>query len=631
MSLNKEKVFVFLVLLSTLITFFSFGFYHLGKFETTDEHLWKYDRIPQYWQALKEKNWSETYINDKPGVTVALISGIGLLSEPDPTLNQKISPKNSTESKLFESYNYQQSEITNFNFRLPILIFATLSLLAFFYFAFLAFDSYPLALLITVLTATNPILLGISQIINPDSFFWIFGGLSFLSYLSFLKTQKKWLLIASGVLVGFSLLSKYTAFILFVLFAITVFGKTIFQKEDLVKKFNWKILARHLCELILIFIISNLIFAMFLPAVFLNPDYLFKGISQFLSFKIILVGLILIASFSLFLSWKKDFLGQIAVKISQKKSPILLFSLLFLSILVLVSILNVWTNQKIAPVNKLRDLAYLNEPKEFNFKPLLDRKNESILDNTKLFLMEAYPFIFSVSPLLIALLLFVSLQSLRKKISPQNYLILFTIPLFVLIYFFSTLLAHIVTNARYSIILYPLFSIFEAIAIVEFLRFLKLKSARNMIILSILILLVGVINLWQIKPFYFSYTNFLLPQKYTVHDSWGHGAYEAAQYLNSLPEAEKLVIYSNTETVCRFFKGKCLKNRKIDLTLIKPNYFVITKRGALKEKNHFEFTTNSTYSKDSEDYFKNLDKNYVWQILIDNRPDNFIKIVKFEN
>ena len=159
---------------------------------------------------------------------------------------------------------------------------------------------------------------------------------------------------------------------------------------------------------------------------------------------------------------------------------------------------------------------------------------------------------------------------------------------------------------------------------------LKFKSNKNIIILSGIILIIGIIQLWQIKPFYFSYTNLLLPQKYTIHDSWGHGAYEAAQYLNSLPQAEKLIIWSNSDTVCRFFKGQCLRSRKIDLNLVEPDYFVISKRGALKEKNHFEFTPNSQFTKDSQYYFKNLDKNYVWQLLIDNRPGNFIKIVKFE-
>lgn len=631
MSPKKEKIIIFLLLFISVITFFSFGFYRLGKFETTDEHLWKYDRIPQYWEALREKNWAETYINDKPGVTVALISGFGLIAEPDPKSNQNLPVQNIANPGLFEKYNYQQSALTNFNFRLPILIFSTLSLLIFFYLSLKAFGSYRTALLVTVLLSTNPILLGISQIINPDSFFWIFGGLSALAYLALLRTQKRGFLVACGVLLGFALLSKYTAFILLAFFILSATGKIIFQKEKSAFKTDWKTVARYIFEIMLIFIISLTVFALFLPAIFVNPSYLFKGISQFLSLKLILAAIGLITISALIITWKRNIIGQIVTKIARRKNIILSVTLSLLSFLIIVSVLNVWSGQKIAPVNELRDLAYMNEPKEFNFKPLLDRKEESFFDTVQLFLMEAYPFIFSISPLLLLLSIFITIQAWRKKISPENYSVLFSIAIFVIIYFVSTLLAHIVTNARYSIILYPFISIFGAIVIIELFKSFKLDKRKNIPIVSAVILLLGIIQFWQIRPFYFSYTNFLLPQKYTVHDSWGHGSYEAAEYLNALPEAEKLIIWSNSDTVCRFFKGQCLRSRKINLNLVKPDYFVISKRGALKERNHFEFTADSEYEKNSEYYFKNLDNNYIWQILVDNRPENFIKIVKFEN
>ena len=631
MSPKKEKIIIFLLLFISVITFFTFGFYRLGKFETTDEHLWKYNRIPQYWEALKDKNWAKTYINDKPGVTVALISGFGLIAEPDPKSNQNLPVQDIINPDLFEKYNYQQSALTNFHFRFPILIFSTLSLLIFFYLSLKAFGSYRTALLATVLLATNPILLGISQIINPDSFFWIFGGLSALAYLALLKTQKWGFLTACGVLLGFALLSKYTAFILLAFFILSATGKIIFQKEKSAFKTDWKTVTRYIFEIILIFIISLAVFAFFLPAVFVNPNYLFKGISQFLSLKLILSAIGLITISALIITWKRNIIGQIVTKIARRKNIILSVTLSLLSFLIIVSVLNVWSGQKIAPVNELRDLAYMNEPKEFNFKPLLDRKEESFFDTVQLFLMEAYPFIFSISPLLLLLSIFITIQAWRKKISPENYSVLFSIAIFVIIYFASTLLAHIVTNARYSIILYPFISIFGAIVIIELFKSFKLDTKKNIPIVSAIILLLGIIQFWQIKPFYFSYTNFLLPQKYTVHDSWGHGSYEAAEYLNALPEAEKLIIWSNSDTVCRFFKGQCLRSRKINLNLVKPDYFVISKRGALKERNHFEFTADSEYEKNSEYYFKNLDNNYIWQILVDNRPENFIKIVKFEN
>jgi hypothetical protein len=114
-----------------MATFFSFGLFHLGKFETTDEHLWKYERIGQYWQALAEQDWEKTYINDKPGVTVALISGIGLLREPHPE-DSVHRPQPAGDSRLFEAYQSDQSERVNVIFRLPILVFSALSIPVFF-------------------------------------------------------------------------------------------------------------------------------------------------------------------------------------------------------------------------------------------------------------------------------------------------------------------------------------------------------------------------------------------------------------------------------------------------------------------------------------------------------------------
>jgi len=630
MNPKQEKIIIFSLLLISILSFFSFGLYRLGQFETTDEHLWKYDRIPQYWEAIKEKDWQKTYINDKPGVTVALISGIGLIFEPDPRANQYLPAKSALENKLFEHYNYQQSEITNFRFRLPILIFSTLSLLAFFYLAYRAFNSYRTALFVTLLLATNPILLGISQIINPDSFFWIFGGLSTLAYLALLNTRERKFLIACGALTGLALLSKYTAFILFAFFIFSAFGKIVFQDRKSALKTDWKIILNYIFEIAIIFIISIAVFSILLPAVFTNPDYLFKGISQFLNLKIIFSGLIFTSAIATLIAWKKDIIGQLTANLSKQKKILLYISLILFSFLIAISLFNVWTGQKIAPVSQLRDLAYINEPKEFNFKPLLDKKDISIFDNAKLYLMETYPFIFSISPILILLTFFITFKGFKKEIKKNNY-IFFAITIFIIFYIFSTLLAHIVTNARYSIILYPFMAIFGALAIEELLTFLNLKKTKHYLAAFIFLLLLGLFSFWKTKPFYFSYTSPLLPASYTIHDSWGHGSYEAAMYLNSLPGASDLIIWSNSDTVCRFFKGKCLKSRKIDLALVKPDYFVISKRGALKEKNHFILENNPDKQKDAQYYFKNLDTNYVWQIIINNRKDNFVKIVKFEN
>ncbi|EKD58402.1 MAG: hypothetical protein ACD_56C00136G0002 [uncultured bacterium] len=626
----KDKVIIFSFLLISVMSFFAFGLFHLAQFETTDEHLWKYGRIKQYWQAIGNQNWEKTYINDKPGVTVALISGLGLLKYPDPEKNQTIVVNDPGMAGVFEKYDTIKLEKINLAFRLPILLFSTLSLLLFFWLFHKTFNSLWKSLAATMLIAFNPILLGISQIINPDSFFWIFGGLSMLSYLAFLNAKQKKFLILCGILTGFALLSKYTAFMLFLFYALAEISKIIFQEPSEAEKIDWRKLESIAFNILTTFAISISVFSLLLPAVFIHPEYLFKGISQFLNPKSILLLFAVFGAFAALINYRKNVVGKFSATIAGKRHLIAGFVCGLFLLLILASLANVWTGQNMARVDALRDAAYANEPKEFNFKPLLDKQSNVISKNVELFIMEAYPFIFSIKPFFFIFILLLTVRSFAKKISDENAAIAFPILSFSLLYFVSTIFAGIVTNVRYSILLYPLFAMLGVAAISEIGRKFKIKDAKIFLIASILIALLGFSTLWSLRPFYFSYANLLLPEKFSIHDSWGHGSYEAAQYLNSLPDSKNLIIWSNSDTACRFFEGKCLRSRKIDLSKVKPDYFVISKRGELKLSNRFVLNNNPFPEKDSDYYFKKLKTDFEWQLLIDDREDNYVKILKFE-
>lgn len=630
MNITKEKTIIFSTLLFSVISFFAFGFFHLAQFETTDEHLWKYGRIGQYWQAIQNQDWEKTYINDKPGVTVALVSGFGLLKYPDPEKNEMIAVNEPQMAGVFEKYNTEQAEKINFAFRLPVLIFSTLSILLFFYLAFLIFNSLWLALLTTILIAFNPILIGMSQIINPDSFFWIFSGLSVFSYLAYLNKQKKRLLVLCAILTGFALLSKYTAFMLFLFYALASFSKLIFQDPKEALKTDWNKLWILIREMIFVFTISVLVFSIFLPATLLEPNLLFKGISQFLNAKSITLLFIIVFSLITISFYNKSLIGKAFSIIAKKRKLIGTVAIATFLVLIIALLVNVWTGQNFARLDALRDAAYANEPKEFNFKPLIDKNTNEISKNAELFLMESYPFIFSLRPFFFIFILVLTVRAFRKKISDENMAIIVPVIMFSLLYFASTVMARIVTNVRYSIMLYPLLALIGAIFVSEISQKFKVKKEKVFLIASSALMIFGVIAIWPIKPFYFSYANFLLPNDFSIHDSWGHGSYEAAKYLNSLPDAQNLIIWSNSDTVCRFFNGKCLRSRKIDLSKVQPDYFVVSKRGELKLSNRFVLINNPKPSKDSDYYFEKLKNEHVWQLLLDNRPDNYIKIVQFE-
>lgn len=625
---TKERYFSFIVLIFTVGIFFAFGIFHLGKFETTDEHLWKYDRIPGYWNALLSQDWEKTYINDKPGITVALISGIGLLKEPHPEKTEKMGQTGEAE-KIFENYNVSQSERINIIFRLPVLIFSALALFLFFWLILRAFDSYPIALLGTMFIAFNPILVGMAQIINPDSFFWIFGGLASCAYIAFLNLRQPKFLLLTGIFTGLALLSKYTAFLLFLFFPLFLIAKIIFQDPETAKYITLSTILRHIRDICIIFFLALLVFTLFLPAVFIHPEYLFKGISQFFGTQTLTLffgsaGLIFLVLFLI-----RKHIGTILAWIARERYTILTVTATLFLLLIALVMINAWSGERLAPVSALRDQAYTNEPKEFNFKPLLDRKDGSPQTAVKIFLMEATPLIFSLSPLVLLIFFCLFTQILLRKVTDTASAVIFTILAFSLAYLLFAQSAHVVTNARYLIYLYPLIALLTAVSLVELFAKRRQFSIIFMV-LSILLLLWGSWSLFLLRPFYFSYTNFLLPQTLSIHDSWGHGSYEAAEYLNSLPNAERLIIWSNSDTVCRFFVGQCLKSRRIDLARVTPDYFVISKRGAIKVHNRFLLENNPDPTRDSDYYFDTLNNRAVWSLSINNRSQNFITIIPFE-
>ena len=76
-------------------------------------------------------------------------------------------------------------------------------------------------------------------------------------------------------------------------------------------------------------------------------------------------------------------------------------------------------------------------------------------------------------------------------------------------------------------------------------------------VFTILLLTIGTATL-ALTPFPLSYASSLLPMTHhTDVKDMGAGSYEAAQYLNSLPDAEHMLIWTDKDGVCKFFVGRC--------------------------------------------------------------------------
>jgi len=125
----SERTIIGTLLALVVIIQLFFGLPRLTQFSAVDEHLWTYERIPQFWNALTEGRFKKTNINDKPGISVALISGFGMLQvDPKPYESLRVEAKTAQDIALIETIHRA--------FRLPVYVF-TLCMLPVFYFLLL--------------------------------------------------------------------------------------------------------------------------------------------------------------------------------------------------------------------------------------------------------------------------------------------------------------------------------------------------------------------------------------------------------------------------------------------------------------------------------------------------------------
>ena len=621
---QNKRFFLSFALLLSMLTLLGFGLFHLSKFETVDEHFWKDKRIKKYWTGLqlgaKEGHWKKTRINDKPGVTIAIISGIGLLFEPNPESN-RLHADNITVNGLFTVYDSSKTERINFIFRLPLLIFNTLFLLVIFW-LLLKIIPPPFAVLTVVFIATAPVLIGISQIINPDTLFWPFSFAAILSYLILLKNSQKKFLGLTIIFTGLALLSKYTANILFLLFAAIFLAEAFIANPREINGFREisAFLRKRTLEWLLILAGAILIYGLLMPAALKKTKYLWAGTIYSPALAPIFWPLISVIFLFLIeaLFLKSFFSKKIFNFLHQYKQCLFKLAAAIALTLFLAVLINPWLKNPVIPLVDVKENAFVD--KELLF-PMLNGRPLATKIFTEL-AIEAGPFVFSLPPIIIFLLLAFWVKVLLSGLR-QNQLLFFFITAFIPAYFIMLLFAGVLANPRYSIMLYPLAAFLSALAVQEF--FPKFKSYPIWQFAGLVIwLVISSISLWKIKPFYLNYENFLLPRKYVLTDAWGYGEYEAAQYLNSLPHPEKIIIWSDRSAVCQFIKGKCIRDYKIDLPKTTPNYLVFSRRGSIRHK--FEWARPDLAP---HDIFYYYNQPAVWEIQIGGRPSNVVKIVPF--
>ena len=109
----------------------------------------------------------------------------------------------------------------------------------------------------------------------------------------------------------------------------------------------------------------------------------------------------------------------------------------------------------------------------------------------------------------------------------------------------------------------------------------------------------------------------------------GDGSYEAAIYLNNLPDAEKLVAWTDKRGVCAFFVGTCRSGFDFE-DMEKIDYFVVSSG---RESRTSKMTAGKVIGGDkiSEAINKFYSENvYDYKLEIGGRPNNFVKIISGE-
>ncbi len=162
----KEGLLHSTLLILVLLGFLFFGTYHLGQFMSVDEPKWVNVRVPQLYDSITNGTLESTYINDKPGILPAFLSGF---------------------VNFFLDYNSYKSNPLSYEWyltywRLPIILFNLLLLIPI-YFLTKKLTNKNVAILTTIFIGLNPIIIGISQIVNLDATLWSTVFISFLAFV----------------------------------------------------------------------------------------------------------------------------------------------------------------------------------------------------------------------------------------------------------------------------------------------------------------------------------------------------------------------------------------------------------------------------------------------------------------
>jgi hypothetical protein len=607
---NKEKIYfqkkyLFAIIGFAILFFYGyFGIHNIEKFAAVDEALWTFDRIPNFWKDMGQYDWRNARVSDKPGLPVAVASGLGLFFENDPKRFKEMDANRpGWEAIDFENLNKK--------FRIPVFAL-TILFLPLFYFATRKIVEKNTAIIFLILLATSPLILGNSRIINPDSILWIFVPLSIIYFLTFLEKEAPRQVYLSGFFLGLAILTKYTANILFPFFLALIPFYYIFNNYNLSFGDYLKKSFRAYATLV---IISLTTFFVLYPAVWEKPDRIFLGtiLSQaFVSILPFFAGLIILILFDLAI-FQARFFSAIVEFFKKFRRMLFTFVVgIFITSVALVT-LNTYLGMKFLNFEKV-----LASPKS----------SHVFAGYPGLFLTDFYPLVFGISALAIFAISILTIKMLFTKnlISTKNRVITSLI-LFILMFYLGSAVTHVALIIRYQIVIFPVIILLAAISIWELLEKIKSDIWKNLLIIGLAC--VSLLDLAFSAPQFMSYSSFLLPKEnYLDIKDMGTGSYEAAAYLNTLPNAKNLKIWTDKNGVCTFFEGECFTVYDFPF-LEKTNIDFLVLSAGRASRSQTMAGQKTLYGEKISHWYAS--EKYTWKLDLGNRPNNFVKILAPNN
>ncbi|MFZ3032087.1 MAG: hypothetical protein WA082_03555, partial [Candidatus Moraniibacteriota bacterium] len=449
-----------------------------------------------------------------------------------------------------------------------------------------------------------------------------FTPLSLLSYLIFLRRHSFRYLIFSGIFLGLALLTKYVSNIVFVFFLGLIFLEYLYHPKSAAISFALY-LKKSLKYLALLTFTALSTFYTLFPAVWVKPYKVLTGTVFSQAFEkvaplfAVLIALILIDQW-----WNKSrFTSGLLTFLDARAKHVIaiLIGAVFLGSL-LITIGNTWSGMTIYDFSSL-----LSSPKTIAGKS----------DFLGVFLTNFYPLIFGVTPLVFLGLLIAPFFFLKKSWSESTALrTVFYFMIFILLYYIGTTVNNVAAIVRYQIILFPMAAIIAGITLEHLLVFvhkkLKVREMPTPVFAASVLTFLGLLTLFT-TPFPLSYASSFLPATYHIDvKDMGAGSYEAAAFLNSLPDAKNMMIWTDKDGVCKFFVGGCSRGRNYSMLRERGLDYIVVSAG--RESRTTKMMGGDIANQKPgiirfDQYYDRTKPTY--EIDINDRPSHYVKIFKF--